>query len=198
MLRYSEASGIERLLGQILRGVPLRMTVLLIVSGCTGQTLSPTKSPATRPRAATTTAAKIGEFQGEYRFLSNFYPAEVVFEGITYPHVEGAYQSAKTLDMNERRRIAAIIDPAEAKRAGRALKYRADWEQVKFEVMETCVRYKFTHHPELREKLLATGDATLEEGNKWDDRIWGVVDGVGENRLGKILMKVRDELRRTP
>jgi len=125
-------------------------------------------------------------------------PAVVEFEGITYPHVEGAYQSAKTLDMNERRRIAAIADPAEAKRAGRALKYRDDWEAVKFDVMETCVRYKFTHHPELRAKLLATGNAVLEEGNNWDDRIWGVVDGVGENRLGKILMKVRDELRRTP
>jgi len=156
-------------------------------------------APSARPTTVASTApAKISEFQGEYRFLSNFYPAEVVFEGITYPHVEGAYQSAKTLDMNERRRIAAIADPAEAKRAGRALKYRADWEQVKFDVMETCVRYKFAHHPELRERLLATGDATLEEGNNWGDRIWGVVDGVGENRLGKILMKVRDELRRTP
>jgi len=156
-------------------------------------------APSARPTTVASTApAKISEFQGEYRFLSNFYPAEVVFEGITYPHVEGAYQSAKTLDMNERRRIAAIADPAEAKRAGRALKYRTDWEQVKFDVMETCVRYKFTHHIELRKKLLATGDATLEEGNNWGDRIWGVVDGVGENRLGKILMKVRDELRRTP
>src|SRR6185369_11148645 len=113
----------------------------------------------------------------------NFSPAVVEFEGITYAHVEGAYQSSKTLDMNERRRIAAIQDPAEAKRAGRALKYRDDWEQAKFDVMEICVRYKFTHHPELREKLLATGDAVLEEGNNWGDRIWGVVDGVGENRL---------------
>ena len=200
MLRYSEASGIERRIGQILRGVPLGMTLLAVLSGCaTHHEPEPARSPATRPVVAAATApAKIGEFQGEYRFLSNFYPAIVVFEGITYPHVEGAYQSAKTLDMNERRRIAAITDPAEAKRAGRALQYRADWEQVKFEVMEVCVRYKFTHHPELREKLLATGDATLEEGNNWGDRTWGMVNGVGENRLGKILMKVRDELRRTP
>ena len=180
-----------------------RSFIALIVStllvGCSSHHASSSASEqthsATRP---TTGQSAITSFEGEYRFLSNFYPAVVVFEGITYPTVEHAYQSAKTLDMNERRRIAAIADPAEAKRAGRALKYRADWEQVKFDVMETCVRYKFTHHIELRKKLLATGDATLEEGNNWGDRIWGVVDGVGENRLGKILMKVRDELRRTP
>jgi predicted NAD-dependent protein-ADP-ribosyltransferase YbiA (DUF1768 family) len=67
---------------------------------------------------------------------------------------------------------------------------------VKFDVMETCVRYKFEHHSQLRDKLLATGDAVLEEGNDWGDQIWGVVNGAGENRLGKILMNVRDDLRR--
>ncbi|MBK8269234.1 MAG: NADAR family protein [Planctomycetes bacterium] len=138
--------------------------------------------------------AKISEFQGEHRFLSNFWPATVVFEGITYPTSEHAYQSAKTLDMAERRRIAALATPSGAKREGRALPLRADWEQVKFEVMERVVRDKFTRNADLREKLLATGDATLEEGNTWGDRVWGVYEGQGENRLGKILMKVRDEL----
>lgn len=97
--------------------------------------------------------------------------------------------------MAERRRIAALATPAEAKAAGRALKYRADWEQVKFDVMEQCVRYKFTHHPELAAELLATGNAYLEEGNTWNDQIWGVYQGKGDNRLGKLLMKVRGELR---
>ena len=138
---------------------------------------------------------KIAEFQGPYRFLSNFYPATVEFEGITYPTSEHAYQSAKTLDMNERKRIAALATPAEAKAEGRKLPLRADWETAKFDVMEQCVRYKFTHNPELRRKLLKTGDAVLEEGNTWGDRVWGVYQGQGENRLGKILMKVRDELR---
>ena len=139
----------------------------------------------------------ITEFQGEYRFLSNFYPAEVQFEGITYPSVEHAYQSAKTLDRAERQRLASIKDPAQAKRAGRALKYRADWEAVKFDVMEQCVRDKFTRHPDLRAKLLATGDAELVEGNTWGDRIWGVDppgSAQGENRLGMILMRVRSQL----
>lgn len=137
---------------------------------------------------------RITEFQADYRFLSNSYHSVTEFEGIEYPTVEHAYQSAKTLDTNERRRIAALPTPAEAKRAGRQLALRPDWEQVKFEFMEQCVRYKFTHHPDLRRKLLATGAAYLEEGNTWGDTVWGVYNGQGENRLGKLLMKVRTEL----
>jgi ribA/ribD-fused uncharacterized protein len=153
-------------------------------------------SPSTQPATAPQAPARIAEFQGEYRFLSNFWPAEVVYEGITYPTAEHAYQAAKTLDVNERKRIAALPTPAEAKAAGRALKLREDWERGgKFEVMEQVVRYKFTHHPELREKLLATADAVLEEGNTWGDTIWGVYQGKGQNRLGKLLMKIRDEIR---
>ncbi len=137
----------------------------------------------------------IDEFQGEYRFLSNFWPAEIEFEGIRYPSVEHAYQAAKSLNTEDRRRIAAISDPAEAKRAGRALSLRPDWETAKFEVMEVCVRAKFMTHPDLRAKLLATGNAELVEGNAWGDRVWGVYEGQGENRLGKILMRVREECR---
>jgi ribA/ribD-fused uncharacterized protein len=152
----------------------------------------PSTSPATTQAVA---AAKIGEFQGAYRFLSNFWPAEVTYEGITYPTAEHAYQAAKTLDATERRRIAALPTPAEAKAEGRKLKLREDWETAKFVVMEDVVRLKFTSHADLREKLLATGDALLEEGNTWGDRVWGVYQGQGENCLGKILMKVRKELR---
>ena len=156
-----------------------------------------------RPRtaaawAATQPASKIDSFSGPYRFLSNFWPAKVEFEGIVYPSAEHAYQSAKTMDMAERRRIAAITEPGDAKRAGRALRQRADWEAVKLSVMETCVRDKFTRNADLRDKLLGTGDAYLEEGNTWNDRFWGVCNGEGENHLGKILMNVRAELRSGP
>jgi ribA/ribD-fused uncharacterized protein len=137
----------------------------------------------------------INSFQGKYRFLSNFYPATVEFEGLTYPDVEHAYQSAKTLDMNERRRIAALPTPAAAKHEGESFPYRSDWPQIKYQVMLTCVRYKFTHHPDLAQKLLATDHAHLEEGNTWHDEIWGVYEGHGTNWLGKILMQVRSELR---
>jgi predicted NAD-dependent protein-ADP-ribosyltransferase YbiA (DUF1768 family) len=69
---------------------------------------------------------------------------------------------------------------------------------MKLTVMETCVRYKFSQNTDLRAELIATGDAYLEEGNSWNDRYWGVCDGQGENHLGKILMKVRAELRASP
>jgi hypothetical protein len=139
-------------------------------------------------------AARIDSFQGPYRFLSNFWPTEVVFENLTFPTVEHAYQAAKTLSLEERHRIASLATPGEAKKEGRKLAQRSDWEQVKFQVMEECVRYKFTHHPELKAELLATGEAELIEGNDWGDKIWGVYQGEGENRLGKILMKIRAEL----
>jgi ribA/ribD-fused uncharacterized protein len=170
--------------------------LVLVVVGCSA-TNAPTTSPAGAPLSEhleNGASGKINSFEGPYRFLSNFYPAEVEFEGMRYPSVEHAYQSAKTLDLETRKKIAALANPGDAKRMGRAQQVRADWEQVKFDVMEKCVRYKFTHHPELKEKLLATGDAYLEEGNTWGDRIWGVYQGQGENRLGKILMKVRQEL----
>src|SRR5580658_7896095 len=122
--------------------------------------------------ASTSPPQKIESFQGPYRFLSNFYPAEIQFESLTYPDVEHAYQSAKTTDMAGRRRIAAQPTPADAKHAGASFPPRPDWPQIKFDVMLQCVRYKFTHHPELAQKLLATGDTYLEEGNTWNDRIW--------------------------
>ncbi len=138
---------------------------------------------------------RIGAFQGEYRFLSNFWPAVVVDEGIVYPTVEHAYQAAKTLDLGERRRIAGLATPGEAKRAGEAMVLRGDWASIKYAVMLRCVRYKFLHHAELGAKLVGTGDAYLEEGNTWGDEIWGVYRGRGTNWLGKILMEVRGELR---
>ncbi len=162
-------------------------------------TMSATSAaPTTAPATTQSSVEKIAEFQNEYRFLSNFWPAEVIYEGITYPTAEHAYQATKTLDTNERKKIAALKTPAEAKHAGEALPQRPDWPDIKFKVMEDVVRYKFTHHDDLRQKLLATGDAILEEGNTWNDQIWGVSppnSGQGENHLGKILMKIRDELK---
>lgn len=138
----------------------------------------------------------IDRFDGtEYEFLSNFYPSEVFYKGMFYPTVEHAFQAAKTLDPREREKIRAASTPGRAKYLGRTTDLRDDWEDIKFEVMEYLVRQKFTPPPRhLWARLLATGDAELIEGNTWGDTIWGVVDGVGENHLGKILMKVRAEL----
>jgi hypothetical protein len=114
-----------------------------------------------------------------------------------YASVEHAFVASKTLDPAERARVRAEPDPRRAKRMGRRLVLRPDWERIKLEVMETLVREKFARHPALAARLLATGPVQLVERNHWRDTFWGVCDGRGENHLGRILMKVRDELRRS-
>lgn len=140
----------------------------------------------------------IDRFTDRYRFLSNFYPAPVILDGILYPSVEYAYQAAKTLDPHQRETIRKCSRPGDAKRVGSCVVIRPDWGRVKLSVMEDLVRQKFTDHQHLRDLLLSTGEQELIEGNTWGDRFWGVCGDVGENHLGKILMKVRQELRLTP
>lgn len=131
----------------------------------------------------------IYSFKGEYRFLSNFWPAEVEFEGIKFPSVENAYQAAKTLDLEERKRLAAMTS-GQAKKAGKKLEIRPDWESVKVAVMENLVWQKF-QNAELMAMLKATGEKPLIEGNWWGDTFWGVCKDKGRNELGRILMQVR-------
>lgn len=140
----------------------------------------------------------ITNFHGEYNFLSNFYSSPVIYEGALYRTVEHAYQAAKTIDPMSRQEIRGCLTPSTAKKAGRSVKIRHDWERVKFDIMLNLLRQKFNNQY-LQLSLLHTGEAELIEGNTWGDRIWGcvLVKGklVGENNLGKLLMKVRDELR---
>jgi ribA/ribD-fused uncharacterized protein len=135
---------------------------------------------------------QIAEFQREHRWLSNFWPAVVTLDNVSYPSVENAYQAAKTTNPLKRL-IFVDISSVEAKRQGRKLQLRADWPSVRLTIMEYLVWQKFNHGP-LRLKLRQTGDAELIEGNYWHDTFWGVCEGVGENHLGKILMKIRAEL----
>ena len=145
---------------------------------------------------------KIESFRGDYAFLSNFHPAVVTLDGMDYPSVEHAFQAAKTHNLNDRCRIQSAPNPPAAKAIGRGVILRQDWDDVRYSIMEALVRQKFTNHPELRELLLATGDAEIIEGNDWNDRTWGMTrskngEWIGKNWLGKILMTVRNELRET-
>ena len=135
----------------------------------------------------------INEFKGRYYFLSNFYNSPITWDGITYLNNEAAFQSAKVTDRLTRKKFANL-DPSTAKRKGRHVTLRPDWENIKSDVMYEICLAKFSQNNELKNKLLATNDEYLEEGNTWGDKVWGVCDGVGENRLGKILMRVRSEL----
>lgn len=134
----------------------------------------------------------ITSFSGDYRWLSNFWECSVEFEGVMYPSSEHAYQAAKTLNKRERLKIRDQSTPGKAKKAGQKIEIRSDWEDVKLNVMRTILLDKFNRHPDLRAKLVATGNAGLIEGNHWNDTFWGVCRGKGTNHLGRILMKIRD------
>lgn len=134
-------------------------------------------------------------FFGEYRFLSNFEVSDVFLDGLLYTSTEAAYQSAKTLSMQEREKFTKLA-PKDAMRAGRELQktelFRTDWEEVKFDIMSVVVFDKFYRNLSLREKLISTERKHLEETNHWKDIYWGVCDGVGQNNLGLVLMNVRN------
>lgn len=139
----------------------------------------------------------ITEFQGKHRFLSNFWPASVILGGIEYPTVEHAYQAAKSIDPDYRKRVLACERPGKAKRLSRSVTLRSDWESVKVDVMFDLVKQKFTRHEHLKNLLFDTGNSMLIEGNKWGDTFWGVCRGQGQNHLGKILMTIRKEIKET-
>ena len=135
----------------------------------------------------------------EYEFLSNFYPCSIEYEGLVYPTTEHAFQAAKTHDKIKRELIANCATPGDAKRMGRKVELRGDWEEVKDSVMLKVLRIKFKDE-KLRGKLLATGNAMLIEDTRWHDNWWGVCNcekcpGVGKNMLGTLLMQVRQEIR---
>ena len=137
--------------------------------------------------------SEIRRFAKEYLFLSNYYEAPVNYHGFTYGSSEAAYQAQKSGEYE----LFAELRPHQSKTAARELPVREDWDDVKVSIMEEIVRAKFTQNPELAELLISTGDALLLEGNGWHDTYWGIDDktGEGENNLGKILMKIRDELK---
>ena len=134
----------------------------------------------------------IEAFKDEYRWLSNFWPVDVLLDGLCYKSVENAYQAAKSSEPTLRA-IFMNCSPGQAKRAGRSLIIRKDWEQIKLNVMKDLLQQKFSQ-PEFREKLKATGTCQIIEGNTWGDTFWGKCKEVGQNNLGKLIMEIRDEI----
>jgi ribA/ribD-fused uncharacterized protein len=135
----------------------------------------------------------ITEFKGVFSFLSNFAPVYVELDGWRFPTVENAYQAAKSLNARERINFR-YYTPGLAKRMGRTVTLRPDWEQVKIDVMRDLLRQKFSKDP-WRTMLENTGDSMLVEGNTWGDTFWGECKGQGLNMLGRLLMQVRMENR---
>ena len=135
-------------------------------------------------------------------FLSNFWPANVMHGGIVFPTVENFYQAMKVdkTDINTRRQFQSI-SAVEAKKKGKEIEKRKDWnDAMALDVMLYGLRAKFAKGSELAEKLLATEDQELIETNYWHDTFWGKCTcanhaGNGENKLGILLMQVREELK---
>ena len=139
----------------------------------------------------------IDSFDKKYAFLSNFAPCDILFEGLIYPTVEHAYQAAKTVVKEERVIVQHTTTPGKAKRIGKKVRLRSDWEEVKEEVMLDLLCRKF-FQDKFRRLLVVTGDAELIEGNYWHDNFWGIcscsrcAETLGKNKLGEILMAIRD------
>ena len=146
----------------------------------------------------------ITKFKGEFRWLSNFYLVPVVLDGMTFASVEHAYVAAKTLDEQVRERIRRLPTAAQAKRFGRiigkSIPFRPAWSNdIRIRLMRDLLRQKFTA-PDLRQRLIATGDEMLIESGHWHDVFFGVCScpkcgGRGQNWLGVLLMEIRAECR---
>lgn len=137
---------------------------------------------------------KIAGFFKEHRNLSNFGEQNVEYEGLVYKSREAAYQAAKSTSYVVRLRFTTL-SPSEAKREGRLILLRDDWEEIKLQVMYNIVKTCVEAHDDLKTLLLSTGHKYLEETNWWNDQYWGVCRGIGENNLGLTLMKIREEIK---
>lgn len=138
----------------------------------------------------------IQQFKEEYRWLSNFYKVNVLFEGLLYPSVEHAYQAAKSEDPDWRKYcLNAELSPGKIKRDAKNIELRADWEEIKLQIMNQLLQQKF-NKKYFKSKLLKTGKSKLIEGNYWNDTFWGVDlnTNQGENHLGKLIMNIRYNL----
>lgn len=141
----------------------------------------------------------IKSFRGEYSWLSNFHRFEqpMRYQRIIFPTNEHFYIAMKTKDKALREKVAEH-SPKGLKSFGKSLPLREDWDSIKLAVMEHGLRYKFSkYNPTLRQKLIGTRDCYIEEGNYWNDTFWGVdvKTGEGENHLGKLLMKIRGDIK---
>lgn len=135
-------------------------------------------------------------FFGRYRCLSNFHSCNVTHEGLTYRSSEAAYMAQKTLSIDLRKKFAECSTGSEAKKLGRSIELRKDWDEVhRIHSMYRVLLAKFTQDEHCLKVLLSTGDKYLEETNWWNDTYWGVCDGVGKNHLGQTLMTIRNFIR---
>jgi len=148
----------------------------------------------------TTELTSITEFKGDYRFLSNFYNHPFEYDGLIYYNAEAAFQAQKCRNLEDKIKYTQIRNPVVAKRKGKTEpNLPENWSVISYDIMREILKAKFSV-PELRDLLKATGTSLLIEGNRWHDNRWGACTcekcklKEHENRLGKILMEIRDQI----
>jgi ribA/ribD-fused uncharacterized protein len=121
----------------------------------------------------------------------------VEWRGILWTTSEHAYQAAKFEDPNIILKVQNARSAYEAKKVAHEHEesIKRDWDKIKIGIMKEIVREKLLQHPYIQRKLLETGDMKMVEDSPTDS-FWGRgPDWNGENNLGKIWMKLREELR---
>jgi len=161
---------------------------------------SPAKADFSRktssPSEAITIAIIFSSKSAAYGWLSNFSEHGFTIEGVRWRSVEHFYQAHKYVGTQIAARIQLAETPMKARKMGQDLSVipRNDWDDVKESIMRMALLAKFDQNRRIREQLLETGDEELIHGSS-SDQYWGRTDGgIGENRLGEILMEIRNEL----
>ena len=138
----------------------------------------------------------IKEFQGKYRWLSNFAPVNIILSGIQYRSVEHAYMSEKSDELWWKYFCRDTIKPGDVKRKSKDIKLFDDWYDKRVGVMAMCIEQKYNIEP-YKTNLINTGNLLIQEGNYWNDKFWGVClkTNEGLNVLGKLIMSKREQLK---
>ena len=142
----------------------------------------------------------IDKFKDRYSFLSNFYIDPFYIKGREYKSVEYAYQSFKCIRESEHEWIRNAPTSKKAKYFGKKVTVRKNWDNIKYDLMFKLLKIKF-ENKNTRQLLLNTNNEELIEKNYWHDNYWGdctcnKCDKIhGENKLGELLMKVRNEIK---
>jgi ribA/ribD-fused uncharacterized protein len=137
----------------------------------------------------------IKEFQGEYRWLSNFVKCEINFDNFKFQSVEHAYQSTKSDDIEWKSFCSnSKTTSGEVKKASHKITIVKNWKEIRYEIMKQLLNQKFSQEP-FKTLLKNTGTEYIQEGNYWNDVYWGfcLKKNIGENNLGKLIMSIRDE-----
>ncbi len=135
-------------------------------------------------------------FKNEYRWLSNFYKLQEPIDlyGCIFHYTENLYQAFKCNKADDFILMASLT-PGEAKRFGKRVELNPDFEANKLSIMKQILDIKFRQEY-FKRRLLATGNCLIFEENSWKDFFWGCHNGIGENHLGKIIMEIREELKK--